>query len=126
MTDYGLDLSCVDDLTPGMVEVTGRIVLAQAIARRLMTPRGYLCDDPTYGYDVTQRVNDDMSARDLAMLYANVRNECLKDERVMDAAVTGTLSSGVLLLTITLTDGDGPFALVLGVTNVDVTILRVT
>lgn len=66
MPDYGTDLSCVVDLDAGLAEVTGNTLLAQALARRLITPRGGLLDDPNYGYDLTQFLNADIGPTDLA------------------------------------------------------------
>lgn len=127
MTDYGTDLSCVTDLDPAGLEVSGRTCLAQAIARRLQTPRGGLIDDPNYGFAVTAFLNDDLTARDLALIASNVQAECVKDERVISASATVTLSAaGVLTVAINLVDFVGPFRLVLGVSALTVAILQVT
>jgi phage baseplate assembly protein W len=107
-------------------EVSGRTCLAQAMARRLSTPRGRLIYDPNYGYDLTGEINDDVTPRDIARITANVNTECLKDERVVATNVTATFANSILVVTIVLTDGQGPFTLVLAVTAVTVTLLQVS
>lgn len=122
----GTDLSCVQDMDAAGAEVSGRTCLAQAIARRLSTPRGRLIYDPNYGYDLTGEINDDVSPADIARITSNVNAECLKDERVVSTTVTATFANSTLVVTIVLTDGQGPFVLVLAVTSVSVSLLAVT
>jgi phage baseplate assembly protein W len=123
--DLGTDISCVTSLDPACKEVTGRLCLLQALARRLSTPRGRLINDPNYGFDLTQYINDDVSPLDLARIKAGAEAECLKDDRVLGVDITLTLSlAGVLLVAIVVTDIEGAFTSVLSVTDVDVTILR--
>jgi phage baseplate assembly protein W len=117
-TDYGSDLSCVSDLDPGALEVSGRKALAQSIARRLTTPRGRLIDDPNYGFDLTQFIDADLGPADLAQIKAQAEAECLKDERVAAATVTLQFIANVLNVTVVLQDRSGPFALVLSINNV--------
>lgn len=127
MTDFGSDLSCVSDCTPDMAVVTGRKLLAQAIARRYMTPRGGLIDDPNYGFDLTQYVNDDLSAKDIARIQAGAIAEAEKDERILSADVKITTNTaGIMVVTVVLTDAEGPFTLVLSVGEVTVDILAVS
>lgn len=125
MADLGVDISCVDDLSPNMLEVTGRLLLAQAIARRYMTPRGRLIDDPNYGFDLTQYVNDDLSQADIARIQAGAQAEAEKDERVESANVTINLSTaGIMIVTVVLVDSQGPFTLVLSVNSVSIQVLK--
>lgn len=127
MSDLGSDLSCIDDLTDDCAVVTDRVCFIQAIVRRLTTPRGTLIDDPNYGEDVTAWINDDMSPSDIGALQAAVGAECLKDERCLAASAVAVLQkNGVLKLTITLQDADGPFRLVLAVSDVSAKVLEVT
>ena len=131
MAALGIDLGCVfasnsADLDPTGIEVSGRTCLAQAIARRLLTPRGRLLDDPNYGFDVAGYMGDDLSTSDLAQIRAGIENECVKDERVEGATAELTLAAnGTLLINVTLSDADGPFTLVLAVSAVSVSILSV-
>ena len=62
MADLGVDVFAVVDLDPAFRLVSGRVAHAQAIARRLGTPRGDLArigDDPDYGTDLRAFVGDD-------------------------------------------------------------------
>lgn len=121
--DYGRDLGGVSDIDPTGLEVSGRTALAQAIARRLITPRGRLLDDANYGFDLTQFANDDLAPSDYARIRAGIEAECLKDERIFAVTASVTLTANVLVVTVALTDADGPFTLVLGVSSVTATIL---
>lgn len=121
---YGQDLSCVDDLDDGMTEVSGRLCLGQAIARRLITPRGGLIDDENYGFNVTGYLNDDVDAATLALIQAGVEGEAVKDERVISATATVTFLNGALTIVLALTDGEGPFTLVLNISDVTVEVLK--
>lgn len=125
--NYGLDLSCVTDLDPGMVEVTGRTCLVQALARRLITARGTLIDDPNYGFDLNQFLNDDLDAADVARIGSGIDAEFLKDERVLSSTTTAVLNvGGALVVTAQIQDQQGPFKLVLSVGSVSATILSIT
>lgn len=125
MADLGTDLSCVTDLTLDMAQVTGRVALAQAIARRWQTPRGGLIDDPNYGYPLSDLLNDDVSSGDLAKAQAGAAAEALKDERVLACKVSLVLNAGVLVVTASITDAAGPFTLVASVTEITTTILGI-
>jgi phage baseplate assembly protein W len=125
MTDFGSDLSCVSDFTPDFAVATGKRCVAESVARRYITPRGRLIGDPNYGYDLTQFVNDDVGPADLARIEANAAAEAKKDERVQDAEVSiSVTSAGVMIAKVTLETGNGPFVLVLSVTDVNVEILK--
>jgi len=138
--NYGRDLSCflrpvsltgptynatVFDLSTDMSEVDGRQGLSEALARRLVTKRGTLIDDPNYGFDVREFVNDDLDARELARIAASVDGEMLKDERVLRSSTTATLVGGALILVVNITDSRGPFRLVFSVSQASVSILQV-
>lgn len=125
-TDFGTGLSCVTDLTDTMSVVSGRRLVAEAIARRLQTPRGRLIKHPNYGFDVCGELNGDLSAADIARIQSGVEAECVKDERVLDATAVLTFAASKLTLVITLEDAAGPFVLVLAATAVSVTLLSVS
>jgi hypothetical protein len=125
--DLGTDLSTPDgmDLDPLGGTVTGRRAVGQAIARRLVTPRGGLLDDESYGYDLRQLVGEALRPGDLATVEADIADQCRADERVDDVAVAVTLSTGGALrveLTIA-TETLGPLRLVLAVSAVSAEIL---
>jgi len=123
MADLGTCMGCVEDIRPVMV--SGRLAHAESIARRFQTPNGGLIDDPTYGYDIAGELNDDVSTLDLARMKARGEAECLKDERTLAATLTLVFANGVLTVTIILTDAQGPFVLVLSVTQLSVQLLTV-
>jgi hypothetical protein len=126
MTDFGSDLSCISDLDSAGAEVMGRIGLAQALVRRLTTPRGRLLSDANYGYDLTGYMNDDLGVGDLARIRSGTEAECQKDERVISANANVQLLANALLVAITIQEGAGPFSLVLSVSSVTVTLLSVS
>lgn len=129
MTDYGTDIAMTADLRgldPAFGSVTGRRCLAEALVRRLQTPPGRLIDDPDYGYDLIGEINDDLGPADAGRIAVEVTNEVQKDERVVSASTTASFALGVLTVSIEITDGAGPFRLVLAVTAVSATVLQVT
>lgn len=87
---YGTDLVCVTDVTDTLDEVDSQspAAIAQAIVRRLITPRGGLIDDAEYGYDLRAFVNQGVTQAELARITDSVRSEARKDDRVSDARVT--------------------------------------
>ena len=125
-TDFGSCWSCVTDLTMPSSQAGGQRAIAEAIARRLQTPRGRNVGDPNYGYDVTAFLDADLSQADVVLMQGQVDAECVKDERVLTAACTASLTGTVLVISVALTTASGPFTLVLGVSAVTVTILAPT
>lgn len=141
----GTDFGGICGLAPNFGEVAGRTCLAQALARRLITPRGSLIYDPDYGLDLTDEVGDDVTEADVMQLGPQIVTEFRKDERVQDASVTlqfvgvnqvqqalaGTVTNpnpypeGVIVVAATITDNVGPFAFTLSVTSVTVALLTV-
>ena len=126
MADFGHDLSCTSDLAESMLEVDGWTTLAQALYRRLTTPRGRLLDDPSYGMDLTALVDDGLTSGDLRRIGSQIDGELLKDERVLASSSVCTFLSGVLTVTATVSTALGPFRLVLAATSVSVPLLQVS
>ncbi len=121
---FGRDLFCTTDLDPGMLEVDGLTCLGQALFRRITTPRGQVIDDPNYGFDVTQFLNDDLAQSDLARIAAGVDAEFLKDERVYRSSTTVTLLLNTLTVSCLVTPTQGPaFALVVSANQVTAQLL---
>ena len=116
--DFGTDLSCTDDLDETMKEISGQDVLAQAIYRRLTTPRGQLIDDPDYGIDVRSFLSRGVDAGKLREIEGTIRQEVLKDERVANVTAKATIDYKTYSITVSLivTTGDGPFRLVFSIT----------
>lgn len=122
--NYGTDLANTGDLDPNMIEVSGVNVLAQALVRRLLTPRGALIDDPNYGYYLVGEVGDDIGPGDVGRIAAQMDAEFLKDSRVSGSRTTAAFIGGVLTTSSVITSSLGPFPLVLAATQVTVTILK--
>lgn len=101
---YGTDLSCVTDLTEDLAEVDPRSnqAIAEALIRRLITPRGSLPDDPDYGYDLRGMLNRGVTLSDLRAVTGQVRSEVRKDDRVADAEVTAAFTPGNSTLSVTI------------------------
>lgn len=140
----GTDLAGTYDLTPQMSESAGRQCLAENLVRRMINERGDLIDDPDYGFGLLTLLNADLSQADMPRIQSGIVHEWTKDERVVsavvrvqyvsptqvDAARSGVVSNpqpvplGVLVVSATITDGDGPFRLVLAASDLTVTILE--
>jgi hypothetical protein len=110
----------------------GRTALAQALYRRLITPRGTLRggrEEAAYGLDVAGYVGAVGVATALAALPALVRAELCKDDRVRDVVVTATSTTmGAetavqLEIDVAPMDEDDTFTLTLLVTDVRVELL---
>lgn len=106
--DLGSDFACTTDLDANLSTVEGRRCLAEALARRLQTPRGMLWYDKHYGFDITAFVGSSVPE---GVIKHGIRKECLKDERVLDASVelNTVETDGRIALApeITVTDSTG-------------------
>lgn len=130
MTEFGKDTSCTDELRPGQL-VTGKRLLAEAIYRRLTTPRGTLLggeEEADYGIDLLDLVGSASSKSDLAALPGRIQNELLKDPRIDSVSALVTSSSFGPSLSVTIEidviSSEGPFDLQLSVNEVSVELLR--
>lgn len=128
MADLGTDISCVDDLDPAFTVTSGTLALSQAIARRLITPRGSLFYDEDYGLDLRAYLNAGISQGSgfAFRLAAQIEAECLKDERVetIDAEVAFDIANEKLVAKLKGVASTGPFRLTLLVSSVTVELLR--
>lgn len=129
MTDFGKDTSCTTSLRAGRF-TTGPRLVAEAVYRRLTTPRGMLRggdEEANYGLDLTELVGSGATKRDAAALGSRIKAEILKDERVIDVHVdvvaTTKGASTEFVVTVDGKTNDGPFDLKLGVRDVTVEIL---
>lgn len=124
---YGRDLSCVTDCTSDFLELeetdTARIV-AQAVCRRFITPRGGLLDEPDYGCDLRAECNRGLTQTELRTLQSRMRSEAMKDERVesatvqLSAAAAGDVTTLSARVVITPRDAAvTPFAFVVSITS---------
>ena len=126
---YGWDLVCTDDTTPDAAECGGITVLANALYRRVSSPRGCLAIyDPNYGYDLAANLNEDIAtAADVARIGADMDAEFRKDARVYASQTVVTFTPnaggpglGALQTSTLVTPASGPaFKLVLGVSTIN-------
>jgi hypothetical protein len=124
------DIDVVDDLPPTFRLAYGPKVLANYIARELITPEGFLAlnfeGDPAYGIDVRGRLNGAWSVRELSSLAAAVEGKIKRHERVQAAKVdvSHSLATSTLTVGIEVETAAGPFKFVLAVTDVSVELLQ--
>lgn len=125
MPDFGVDIATPDaaDIDPYFTTVSGWRGLGQALARRLVTPRGSLIDDDAYGYDLRSRLSDTFTAAEIAQIGAIAKRELEGDERVDSATVTATFTAGTLRVSAAIQTASGSFRLVLAVSSVTTEIL---
>lgn len=98
--DFGSDISTVPDLDPAFRPISGQQVLAQALMRRLSTPRGALPFNPDDGLDLNDWLHRGIDTTTLYRLKNAVKAECEKDERVYAVAVSLSPSARLDALTI--------------------------
>lgn len=122
----GVDLDCADDLDPMMGLASGLRTIAQAVYRRLSTPRGMIIDAPDYGFDLRSLLHKGMTPAEQASIPGRVRAEVLKDERIERAEVQlASATPDALSLVIRCHTAAGPFRLTLDVTAAAVVLTEV-
>lgn len=127
--DFGTDTSCTTGLRSGRL-ISGPRLVAEACFRRLTTPRGMLRggeDEANYGLDLEKLIGATTTKAQAAALPGQIQSELLKDERLtsVTADVVATTVGPATSYEITIegqTD-QGPFSLVLAVSDVSVEIL---
>lgn len=115
MADLGSDIAGALDLDPGLRVVSGRRALADAIVRRLTNPRGVFPDWPDYGFDLQSVTGTTLNVSQVRQL---ITEQCLLEEEVQSATVTLEQRGEVLVATVSVTDGTGPFDLTISVSEV--------
>lgn len=126
--DYGIDVSTFpDDLDGSFALFGGPRVVLEAVARRLMTPRGSLLGSPDYGVDLRAWVNESVDEASLQNLKATIESQAQQDERVeaalADIAFDSTTFTMNIKVSVALTSG-AVLKLVLSVDRVTVTLLQ--
>ena len=123
----GIDIGSVPDLSPQFSLVGGYRALGESLARRFETPRGSLWYAPDYGTDLRGRLNDTFTASSAAALANDIEAEAEKDQRVLTARATVAFNAQTSSLAVALvvTTAQGPFRLILSVTNLTVQLLQV-
>lgn len=125
-TDFGTDLDCADDLREMMTLTSGLRLVAQAVYRRLSTPRGMVIDAPGYGYDLRALLHKGQTPTARTAIPGLVRAEVLKDERIDNAEVqVVALAHDALQLAIICHTAAGSFRLTLDVTAAAVVLTEV-
>lgn len=125
-----VDIDVVDDLPPSFRLAYGPKVLANFIARELITPEGSLAvnfqGDPAYGKDVRGRLNSAWSVQELSSLAAAIEGKIKRHERVQAAKVdvSHSLATSTLSVQIEVETAAGPFKFVLAVGDVTVELLQ--
>lgn len=127
---YGTDVSTFPDLDPRLQAISGQRAVAEAVARRWLTPLGALVYDPTYGEDIRALLNAPVDQPRIRAIAAALAAQAEADERVQSAEVTITSSGppGGLVLAVKgrLISANGPFVLVLTISqlNANLEVLR--
>lgn len=130
---YGVESWCLGSLVTGRF-VRGAQVVAQAIYRRLTTPRGSLRggeEEQNYGIDLSNYVGASATPQRLASIPGVVRAEILKDDRVLDVKVSMSTESSVsgsvsiaLQLWVTLSESGSAFPMTLAASDAGVQLLQ--
>jgi len=129
---YGADLSCPGRLSTARL-VGGRTLLAEAMLRRLTTPRGTLhggAEESAYGIDLAAYVGAVNAAVAAAALPAIIEGELLKDDRIASVRVRLTSSRALdgtvtftIAIDVTPASELADFALTLAVSAVSVDVI---
>lgn len=116
--DFGLDLSCTDDLDPRGVEVDGFELMRQWALRVLDTPEGSLVDDEdgVFGVGIVDMLSRGLTQDELASLPGRLGAAYEQDERIVKGSVKALVSFSLqtkkLRISIKLSTTYGPFSLV--------------
>lgn len=125
MSEFGTDISAVEDLGAKFRLKSGKANYVEAIARRLSTPRGGLFYAPGYGYDVREFLNETDSSEARFSLEVNAAAECENDPRTLAAeAEVLEVSRSNFKLKLGLVTAEGPFVLILKVDQLTVEVLN--
>ena len=118
--NWGRDLKTVQvdgnvDLTPGMVESTGRDLLAESLIRRQTTPRGSVIDAPNDCFDLRSYLNDAITASQarIQQMQNQIVQELRKDQRVNNVTVSVKYFTAEKRLQIVenVSSSEGPFTM---------------
>lgn len=120
-----LDLWCVTDIQDTGAEASGYLAFSQSLARRLITTRGTLIDDPLYGIDVREWLNVERTERNRTRLEASVTSELMKDERVASVTVDAAYVGDAISLKVKVTGTELDVIFTLNVSDVTIELLTV-
>jgi hypothetical protein len=117
--DSTIDLYGVEDFLPTMPAVSGRVALAQRLARRLTMKRGQFPWWPNDGYDIRNAL---LSKREPHRIAADVEEECEKDEQVEAVKATLTVEGTNATLRLLVADADGPYEFTMTISEAKVSL----
>ena len=120
-THLGIDGSSAGgDLDERLSLTSGRRLLAEDLAARLMESPGGLYYDASYGFGLPDYVGESITANDVAKIEAGAAAQCRLDERVLEAScsVDWNARTRRLRLSVFITDAEGPFEFVLSIEGV--------
>lgn len=120
---WGNDVSTFPDLDPTFTLLDSRRIVAEAVARRLTTPRGSLVDNPLYGFDVRTLLHASASPAQRASWEQQIEAQAIADERVQAAQVSLVKQDRGWRVGVRLVTADGPFRLVVSVNDVRAALL---
>lgn len=123
--DFGFDVLVLPDLDTSFTPRRDTAAVADAFARRLSTPRGTLWDDPNYGFDIRDFLNDEVTPGLLAAIRSGIEAQAEQDERIFacTASVEYELSTETLRIRARLLADAGPFGMVFEVSTLATNIL---
>lgn len=120
---FGVDLTALPEFNPGRLRREYEN-LAEALARRLMTPPGALWYDPEYGTDLRVYLQEALTEEVQYEIERVAAIEAEKDPRVESASAAVTaVGTGEYRLSLSVTTAEGPYRLVLRVGGVSVEVL---
>lgn len=123
----GQDIDGIVDVGKSFAIASGLRNIGNAMARRLMTPRGGLFYDPNYGLDLRNYLSAGNTPQQLAQLQSEIVSEVSKDERIENPTVTVAINVPASKLTIAiLTDtAVGPYKFIVEIGKLSVDLLRI-
>jgi len=129
--ELGKDISCTTSIHTGRF-VTGARLVAESLYRRFTTPRGTLRGgeaEQNFGDDLTSYIGSVKTKDDAAALPGRIKNEAMKDERLLSCSVVVKRTTDgpfeAFDVTISGTTNAGPFSLAVKVTEVTVALLGI-
>lgn len=119
-SDFGYDVSTFPSLDVSFTPRNDVSIVADAFARRLLTPRGMIWSDENYGFDVRDFLNDEVTQEMLQTIRAGVQAQAEQEERILAASVKVAYSYrlATLRLGVELSTDVGDFSLVMDVSKV--------
>lgn len=125
MIDFGTDFSAIPDLSFAVKD--GYANLAEALGRRLITPKGELFYDKNYGFDVRRYLNETWNDAIAYEFTSLLEEEVKKDGRIINCSAlvdaTNILATRRLSVYIEATTTSGPFSLVVNVSDLTAEVL---